>query len=349
MHPDHIHPSAPSTWTTTDMQRPRLSISAIRRMLTCGESERLIRAGYRQQPTAAMWYGRLMHEIIALAYNGTTLPDAFMEVWTRECGGILPVLDQWAVLHADRRINGGRAGTKARASWDAAHGQYDVLTAQIAAYQTHVLGHYRWTKTGSVGELYERSSRLLHEHGGSLRLPGAVLVEGRLIADLPPGSSVRDDAIELGGSDDDDDERRYARLRGLLGGTEVIGVPDVVTYDAEVDVWRVADYKTTKSQLSLAELRDDVQLQLYVHLVRQAGIIPVGARVIVGHIYLSDVVTPIWIDAPDMLDAPHPRLLRQIDLIAGQIERDEFVPVRGVLNGWADRCGDCLLTHVCRV
>lgn len=334
--------------STSDTQGTRLSISALRRMLTCGESERLIRAGHRQQPTASMWYGRLMHEIIALAYNGTPLPDAFTEVWRRECGGILPLLDQWAVMHADRRVNGGKAGTKARASWESAHPVYETLEAQIAVYQTHVLQQYRWTKTGSVAEYYERSKRLVHADEGGLLLSGAVLVEGRLIADLPPGSVLREDAIELGGSDDDDEERRYARLRGMLGSVDVIGVPDVVTYDAEVDLWRIADYKTSKTQLRETDLRDDAQLQLYVHLARQAGIIPVGANVLVGHIYLSDVATPVWIDAPGLLETPHHRLVRQVELVARQIERSEFVPVRGILNGWNDRCGNCLLANACR-
>ncbi len=347
MHSDHTHPSSSSTSTTTDTQRPRLSISAVRRMLTCGESERLIRAGHRQQPTAAMWYGRLMHEIIALSYSGTSLPDAFAQVWTRECGGILPLLDQWAVLHADRRMNGGKAGTKARASWEAAHPLYEALGGEIAAYQGHVLQHYRWTKTGSVAEYYERSRRLVHADDPGLLLPGAVLVEGRLIADLPPGSALREDAVELGGRDDDDEERRYARLRGTLGTTEVIGVPDVVTYDAEVDVWRVADYKTSKTHLNEAELRDDAQLHLYLHLLEHAGIVPPDARVLIGHIYLNDEVTTVWVEASDLLGIVRPRLARQVDLVARQIERSEFVPVRGILNGWSDRCGDCLLAHAC--
>ncbi len=339
-----LAPSASAGPSAT--QAVRLSISAVRRMLTCGESERLVRAGHRPAPTAAMWYGRLVHAIIARAYGGADLETAFGEVWTRECGGILPLLEQWAILHDDRLRHGGRAGTKARAAWEAAHPAYDALAARIAAYQETALQHYRWTTRGSVADYYWRSRQLVRAAAAALLLPGAVLVEGRLIGELPEGSTLHEHALALAGTDGDDEEPDQIRLRGMLGRVEVVGVPDVVAYDAEVAVWRVADYKTSKTQLRADELRDDAQLQLYLHLLQQAGIIPAGAHVQVGHLYLSEALTAVWTEASDLL-APPSRLHQQVELLARQIEREEYVPVRGVLNGWTDRCGDCLLAHAC--
>ncbi len=283
--------TAPASTPGTHTQGITLSISAVRRMLTCGESERLVRAGHRQQPNAALWYGRIVHEIIALGYRGADLELAFGEIWTRECGGILPLLDQWAELHDDRIVHGGRAGSKARTAWEAAHPAYATLTAAIAAYQERVLGHYRWSKTGSVADYYHRCRTLIKHHAHELLLGGAVLVEGALVDDLPEGSTVRAEALELGGFDEGDETRRYARLAGTLGRVRVVGVPDVVAYDAATNVWRVADYKTAKTQLTAQDLYDDAQLRLYLHLLVEAGIIPLGARVEIGHLYLGAAVT----------------------------------------------------------
>jgi len=41
------------------------------------------------------------------------------------------------------------------------------------------------------------------------------------------------------------------------------------------------------------------------------------------------------------------RLVHQVEQTRAMVEAGIFMPVKGLLNGYADRCEACLLTHVC--
>ncbi len=82
-------------------------------------------------------------------------------------------------------------------------------------------------------------------------------------------------------------------------------------------------------------------------MVHQAGLIPVGAMVEVGHIYLSDHVQAVWVDVSDRVGVLPARLAQQVEQTRTHIEAGNFMPVKGLLNGYADRCAGCAFAHVC--
>jgi hypothetical protein len=120
-----------------------------------------------------------------------------------------------------------------------------------------------------------------------------------------------------------------------------------VAYDPDTRRWRIVDYKTSKTVLTPDVLREDAQLGVYLIMLHQAGIIPVGATVELGQIYLSDVVHAVWVDASDRVGTIPPRLAQQVEQTRAVIEAGIFIPVRGLLNGFADRCAGCFVAQVC--
>ncbi len=109
----------------------------------------------------------------------------------------------------------------------------------------------------------------------------------------------------------------------------------------------MGDYKTSRTVLSPEALREDAQLNLYLVLLHQAGVIPAGTRVEIGQIYLSDSVHAVWVDVSERVGRVPRRLAQQVDETRAMVEAGVFMPVKGLLNGYADRCEECLLAHVC--
>ena len=157
-----------------------------------------------------------------------------------------------------------------------------------------------------------------------------------------PNGRTLDPAATVEG---EDEPRPYGLLQGNIGATQVVGVPDVVAYDPKLCRWRVADYKTTRTVLTPDVLREDAQLNVYLVLLSQAGLIPAGAKVEIGHVYLSDGIQAVWVDVSDCLGTIPPRLAQQVEQTRAMA--GIFVPVRGLLNGYADRCAGCFFSHVC--
>ncbi len=255
---------------------------------------------------------------------------------------ILDAMEQWSDLHHACQAS-GNPNTKARAAWLVANPRYTTLATELAAYQADVLGMYRWSRTASVQDLFLRSRTLVREHGAELLVPGAVMVEGRVVAPLPAGSTFAPTAF----AGDDEGDSGYGLLLGTIGATTIVGVPDVVAYLPERACWRVGDYKTSRTMLTPEALREDAQLNLYLALLNQAGLIPAGAKVEIGQIYLSESVNAVWVDVSDRVGVVPRRLVQQVDHTRTLIKAGIFMPVKGLLNGYADRCADCLFAHVC--
>ncbi len=114
-------------------------------------------------------------------------------------------------------------------------------------------------------------------------------------------------------------------------------------------MWRVADYKTSRTVLSPEAVRDDAQLNVYLIMLHQAGIVPAGANVMIGQIYLSDHVESVWVDATDLVGTQPRRLVEQVEQTRALIEANIFIPVKGLLNGYADRCAGCMVAQHCDV
>jgi hypothetical protein len=291
---------------------------------------------YRGSPTAG-------YRILEHAYAGATPTDAHEQVWAAECGSILAALEQWSDLHLAYQAS-GKPNTKAREAWLLSHPDYHTLGEHLQRYQSDVLSLYVWTKTASVQDFFLRSRTLVREHGDELLLPHAVMVEGNLVAPLPDGQELAPVAIA---ADDDDEPRPYGLLQATIAATTVAGVPDVVAYDPDTCHWRIGDYKTARTVLTPEALREDAQLNAYLIMLHQAGIIPAGAGVSIGHIYVSDHVETVWVDASDLVGILPRRLVQQVEQTRTLIEAEIFIPVKGLLNGYADRCAGCVFAHVC--
>lgn len=325
---------------TNNSTGSRLSVSGIRRYSACGYAYKLHRDGVPEQTTAAMWYGRLMHRMLQRVYQGVTPTDAHWEVWREACGSILSALERWSDLHL-AYLQSGAPHTKARAAWLVDHPDYTMLATRLAVYQTDVLGMVRWMCSASLQDRYLRSRTLVRTYGDELRVGGAVLFEGRVVAPLPIGSTFTSRAFVS------DEDGGSFRLRGTIGSTIVTGVPDVVAYNRERGCWRIGDYKTNRSRLSPAVLRDDAQLNLYRFLLHQAGVIPRNARVEIGQIYLTERVEAVWVDVSDRAGAVSLRLKQQVEQTGRLVDAGVFMPVKGLMSGSGDRCAACSFAHCC--
>ena len=327
-----------------DTHAPRLSVSGMRRYAECGYAFKLHREGAPRRISASTWFGGLVHRIIQRAYAGAAPTDAHEQVWAEECGAILAALEQWSDLHLAYQAS-GRPNTKAREAWLVSHPDYTTLAEHLLTYQTGVLGLYTWAQRASVQDFFLRSRTLVRAHGDELLLPNPVLVEGNLVSPLPEGGE-RVPVVPTA-DDGDDEPRPYGLLQGIMGTTTVVGVPDVVAYDPDAHRWRIADYKTSRTILAPDALREDAQLGVYLVLLHQAGMIPAGARVELGHLYLSDHVERVWVDASDLVGTLPQRLVQQVETTCALVEAGVFMPVKGLLTGYRDRCASCCFAQVC--
>ncbi|HSH81817.1 MAG TPA: hypothetical protein VLA19_25100 [Herpetosiphonaceae bacterium] len=94
-------------------------------------------------------------------------------------------------------------------------------------------------------------------------------------------------------------------------------------------------------------VREDAQLGVYLVLLYQAGIIPAGTSVEIGHVYLSDHIEAVWVDAGELVGTLPRRLAAQMEQTRALIDARIFMPVKGLLNGYADRCAGCVFAHSC--
>jgi hypothetical protein len=287
----------------------------------------------------------MVHRMVERAYAGASPTDAHLEVWAEECGSVLAALEQWSDLHLLYQAS-GKPNTKAREAWLLSHPRYQLLSEHLQRYQSDVLNLYTWPKTASVQDFFLRSRTLVREHGDELLLPHAVLVEGKLVAALPDGRELAPMAVAV---DNEDEPRSYGLLEAMIGTTTVVGVPDVVAYDPATKQWGIADYKTSKTMLTPEALREDAQLNVYLIILHQAGIIPADAQVRVGHIYMTDAVQAVWVDVSDRVGRIPPRLAQQVEQTRALIEANIFIPVKGLLNDYADRCAGCMVAQHCDV
>jgi RecB family exonuclease len=189
---------------------------------------------------------------------------------------------------------------------------------------------------------------VLLESEGDLLLASPLLIEGIPAAELT-NPEEHEERLEVSATpliDVDEDGRgtRYRSLHGSIAGVAVQGVPDVLTRDADGCLC-VADYKTGKA-LSREELALNVQMSIYVELLRQNGAIGADDTVRIGHIYLTETdVLPIWSDTRQQADVMR-RLERQLSVAAALMENGLFSDRKG-LDAFQSPCGFCNLAHVC--
>ena len=55
----------------------------------------------------------------------------------------------------------------------------------------------------------------------------------------------------------------------------------------------------------------------------------------------------VWVDASSLVGNVPRRLVQQVEQTYAQIEANIFMPVKGLLNGYADRCAGCPFAPVC--
>jgi hypothetical protein len=328
------------------VRRP-LSISQLQLWYRCGYAWHL-RYGLGHSPRlgAGAWFGRIMHETIALMYSGLHMDTAHQQVWARECGPVWDDLQQLIALDAAYAAQ-GRPTTSAAKAWREKHPEYDQVLARLADFQQHGLGHARWGKTQSLADYYRRAVALLASEGEIL-LEGALLIEGMPIAELATADSdearASDSAESIVELDEDGRGTRYRLLAGAIASLNIVGVPDVLARDVDGTLC-VADYKTGKP-ISGGELAENAQMAIYVELLRQNGYITDDDRVRIGHIYLTETgVLPVWMDTAQHT-AVLQRLGRQLAVAAALMDNQLYSARKG-LDIFQSPCAFCDVAHVC--
>jgi hypothetical protein len=325
-------------------ERPYYSVSQLRTFYSdggCSYKYHLkYELGFRERLSSAAFLGRLAHQILQQAYYGIPLDLAHRRVWQQTCGPIFEKLQAWHALD-EAYHQSGNPNTKARRLWTEQHPQHVELAALIEAYRDeHLTEEYTWAKSVRLTAYYRWSCTLVAMPLDQLLLPDPVLVEGQPLVS-PDGKMIR--RFE----DERDQQSHYTLLYAILpNGITVAGVPDVFAVDT-AGVARVADYKVMSSPMPPHVLAEDGQLTLYVELLRQAGYIAPGQKVLVGHLYLTerDGVQPVWVTpSPSAL----PRLALQLAHMDRHIKSRDFLPVRGIATGKSSPCLSCELAYACR-
>jgi hypothetical protein len=327
--------------------RRSLSISQLQLWYRCGYAWHLrYGLGHRPRTGAGAWFGRIMHETIALMYRGMRMDAAHAQVWTRECEPVWDTLQQLIVLDTAYAAQ-GRPTTSAAKAWRAKHTEYDKALAHLLDFQQHALRHARWGKSQSLADYYRRAVAL-RDSEGEILLENPLLVEGIRVADM--AAADRDEALTYDGAESivelDEDGRgtRYRLLAGTIAGVEVVGVPDVLARHADGTLC-VADYKTGRP-ISSGELAESAQLAIYVELLRQNGYITTDDRVRIGHIYLTETgVLPVWTNTDG--HAPVLQRLGQQLAVAAALMDNELFSARKGLDAFQSPCALCDVAHVC--
>lgn len=339
-------PETPTSSQDASVRRS-LSISQLQLWYRCGYAWRLrYGLGHRPRTGAGAWFGRIMHETIALMYRGMRMDAAHAQVWTRECGPVWDDLQQLIALDAAYAAQ-GRATTNAAKAWREKYPEYDQVLARLMDFQQHALGHARWGKSQNLADYYRRAVAL-QASKGELLLENPLLVEGMRVAELITADSdevrASDGAESIVEVDEDGRGTRYRLLAGTIGGVDVVGVPDVLARQTDGTLC-VADYKTGRP-ISQGELAESAQLAIYVELLRQNGYIAEDDRVRIGHIYLTETgVLPVWADTAQHA-AVLQRLGRQLAVATALMDNELFSARKG-LDVFQSPCALCDVAHVC--
>ena len=335
-----------ATSQDASVRRP-LSISQLQLWYRCGYAWHLrYGLGHSPRAGAGAWFGRIMHETIALMYSGMRMDAAHAQVWIRECGPVWGDLQQLIALDAAYAAQ-GRPTTSAAKAWRERHPEYDQVLARLMDFQQHGLGHARWGKSQSLADYYRRAVAL-RDSEAEILLENPLLIEGIPVAELATADSdaacASDSPESIVELDEDGRGTRYRLLAGDLAGVDIVGVPDVLARHADGTLC-VADYKTGKP-ISSNELAESAQMAIYVELLRQNGYITDDDCVRIGHIYLTETgVLPIWMDTARHASVLQ-RLGRQLAVAAALMDNQLFSARKG-LDAFQSPCAFCDVAHVC--
>jgi hypothetical protein len=296
--------------------------------------------GYKARYSSAAWLGgTIVHRLVQQAYHGIPLKEAHRRVWQNACDPVFAELQAWYTLDQARQAS-GRPNTRARERWTLEHPAYAELAASIEAYRDEFLTEdYTWAKDASLAAYYRWCCELVELPREQLLLPHAVLVEGQTLYDA-------DGALIERFADEGDTTERYTMLFGTVGDVRVGGVPDVIAIDPQGTV-RIADVKVMSHPMSPEDIAEDGQLNLYLELCRQAGIVAPGQQVYLGHLYCTERhgVKPVWSPpSPDALA----RLAWQFAHMDRRIKAADFLPVQGIATGAMNPCLTCEVAAACR-
>jgi hypothetical protein len=319
--------------------------------------------------SAAAWFGRLAHSVIQRAYQVHSLEESHEEVWEAACSPVHQELKAWHALHADYTLARGEGDARSAAAktWMREHADYATLVERIASYQATVLSHLSWAKDTPLTEYYRRSAQLCDIDPRRVLLlpPDAtpLLIEGLWHGSGGGSSPAKDlapedeEEVTIEVEDEEKEGLGYALLAGTFGvrhPVRMVGVPDYVGL-AESGEVLVADLKTSKNPLTLGELRADMQLAIYVELLRQNGIIDMAQTVRVGHIYVNKSgVAQLWAETelhPQVLVAVGQLCDRAVDeIVRGRelgVDGGGFPQVFGLGHPVLSPCRMCDFKRYC--
>jgi hypothetical protein len=329
------------------------SPSSLQRMSTCGYSYYLhyIVKHEGRSHAAARFGGEVVHRIIEQAYHGMTFEESFKSIWSKVCSPIWTDLCAWLEMdRAYQRVRGGRrTETKDALAWKREHPLYTELEDRILAYQHASLGHLRWSERTSLLDYFRRSAILTEVPRERILLSHPWLVEGRWLV----GASEDEDLLasdlvvaEAEVKEEEEKSHEAKLLTGRIGSVRVRGIPDVVAQGEDKELV-VADYKTIARPLTRQQIAVNIQLLIYVELLRQNGILLPGQPARIGHIYLSDAgVSQVWADA-SFRERYLPLLAQQLEQAERRRAEADFVPIAGLHPSFLDPCPTCDMAHVC--
>ena len=296
--------------------------------------------GQKGKYSSGAWLSQsIVHKLLQLAYHGIPLEEAHRRVWSAACGPIFNELVTWYALEQAYQAS-GRPHTKARERWITQHPEHAELATSIEAYRDEYLTEdYTWSKSATLAAYYRWCCELVGRPREQLLLPHALLVEGQPLYDAR-GALIERFADERATGE------HYRMLFVTVGNVRVGGVPDVVAVDPQGTA-RIADAKVMSHPMTPESVGEDGQLNLYLELCRQAGIVVADQQVYLGHLYCTERqgVVPVWAPpAPDAL----PRLVWQFTQMDRRIKAGDFLPVRGIGTGALNPCPTCEMAAACR-
>ncbi|GCE31991.1 hypothetical protein KDA_74750 [Dictyobacter alpinus] len=331
--------------TSTILKERPLSVSQLRTFDRCPKSYELQYLTNPRTPVldmgAAVWFGKVIQQIIQRAYHEVPLLEGHLQVWQQECGPIFEDLQDWFHLDVASRKSGA-ANSHARKDWNQAHPEYKTLTARIDAHQQEYLSNWNWSEKYPLTAYYRWSATFARTTPMSqIVLPYAALVEG-LPVRWPDGEVIRRFDGEDGGRE------HYKLLHGVIGGAHVVGVPDQFGVDPDGTAW-ISDNKVTASQLSSEELGYDSQLAVYYILLRQNTWITDGQPTRVGHCYIKEKEPPRyeWSDISHYDDLVLPQLHDHFAQLKAAIVKGQFLRVRGIQPAAFSPCKFCGVRYAC--
>jgi PD-(D/E)XK nuclease superfamily len=292
--------------------------------------------------SASAWLSwAIVKPMIQMAYYGIPLAEAHRRVWQATCSPILRDLQQWYALDCACQ-DSGRPNTKARERWVASHPSYAELAGSIEAYRARFLSEeYTWGKSTSLAAGYRWTCELVNLPAEQLILPHARFVRGQSLYDE---SGTLNERFTSDGQDDSVDHFRL--LCGTVGHVRVCGVPDVIAITPQGEV-QIADIKVMARPMDPQDVAEDDQLNLYLELCRQEGIISTEQPVTIGHLYCTERqgIVQVWAEPSD---EALPRLSWQLSHMDRRIHEGDFLPVRGISTGPLAPCVTCEMAAACR-